>query len=112
MSKPTAARRQDDKFLAEVHDLVADWPLSEEAEQAWRQQAICAGVDPELFYPGRGGDAEPAKAVCRRCPVRPQCLATALMRGEKFGTWGGLTELERRPLRRRLALARTTAVAS
>ena len=112
MSTPATARREADRLLAEVVEIAADWPLSEEAEQAWRSEASCAGVDPDLFYPGRGGDAEPAKAVCRRCPVRSQCLATALLRGEKFGTWGGLTELERRPLRRRLTVARTTAVAS
>lgn len=44
-----------------------------------------------------------AKATCARCPVQPDCLAYALEHNIAFGIWGGLTERERRRLRRRAA---------
>jgi WhiB family redox-sensing transcriptional regulator len=56
-------------------------------------------MDKDIFFPPRGGDASPAKAVCARCCVREDCLAYALAAREKAGTWGGLTAYERRSLR-------------
>ncbi len=88
------------RLASEVRPLTESWPLPTEEDQAWRDAARCRGLDPDLFYPTRGGDPEPARAVCRQCPVRTHCLAAAIVGGEKFGTWGGLTELERRRLRR------------
>ena len=72
----------------------------------WRELAACRDEDPELFFPiGTGpaadAQAERAKAVCRRCPVLEQCLTYALSSGQDAGIWGGLTEDERRALRRR-----------
>lgn len=64
------------------------------------EQAICGQVDADLFFPERGTSAREAKAVCLACPVRPECLDWALDNGEMFGIWGGLTERERRRLRR------------
>ena len=87
-----------------TRDVLARWPLSAEEEALWRSQARCRGTDPELFYPGRGESQEAARSVCRQCAVRPECLATALANGEKFGTWGGISEKERRTLRRQLAV--------
>ena len=76
---------------------------------SWRAEANCAGVDPELFYPKRGGSKDlqaeqiaAAKAVCEGCTVRPMCLVEALERNEEQGIWGGLSERERRVLARRL----------
>jgi WhiB family transcriptional regulator, redox-sensing transcriptional regulator len=66
----------------------------------WRAAANCFGADPELFFPQRGASVREAKAVCRGCTVREECLEFALMRGEKFGVWGGLSERKRRRLRR------------
>jgi WhiB family redox-sensing transcriptional regulator len=76
----------------------------------WRESAACRTVDPDLFFPiGSTGPAlaqiEEAKAVCRRCPVREECLHRALDTGQTIGVWGGTSETERRALRRR-ALAR------
>ncbi|MCS0638399.1 WhiB family transcriptional regulator [Streptomyces sp. LP05-1] len=73
----------------------------------WRNAAACLEEDPDLFFPiGTGGpavvQAEEAKRVCRRCPVREQCLEWALETGQDVGVWGGLAEDERRALRRRL----------
>ncbi|MGH9071100.1 MAG: WhiB family transcriptional regulator [Acidimicrobiales bacterium] len=74
-------------------------------EHAWHQRANCMGVDPELFFPQRGGSTQEAKAVCRGCVVREDCLEYAISYGEKFGIWGGMSERERRRLRRSRAVA-------
>jgi WhiB family redox-sensing transcriptional regulator len=72
----------------------------------WRHEAACRDEDPELFFPvsemGPGArQAEAAKAVCARCPVRAQCLEYALDNGLDYGIFGGTTERERRGLLRR-----------
>jgi WhiB family transcriptional regulator, redox-sensing transcriptional regulator len=74
--------------------------------RAWQSKANCMGVDPELFFPERGASTREAKEVCRGCVVREDCLEYALANGEKFGIWGGLSERERRKVRRARALAR------
>ena len=76
-----------------------------ESEQDWQDQANCLGVDPDLFFPERGASTREAKEVCRGCVVRLDCLEYALANGEKFGIWGGLSERERRRLRRQRDLA-------
>ncbi len=75
-------------------------------ERRWQEQANCLGVDPDLFFPERGASTREAKAVCRGCEVRADCLEYALAHGEKFGIWGGLSERERRRVRRQRALER------
>ena len=75
-------------------------------ERSWHDQANCLGVDPDLFFPERGASTREAKEVCRGCVVREACLEYALSNGEKFGIWGGMSERERRRLRRARALAR------
>ena len=77
----------------------------------WRHRAACLDEDPELFFPiGNTGPAllqiEEAKQVCRRCDVRDACLQWALEAGQDHGVWGGLSEDERRALKRRAARAR------
>lgn len=64
----------------------------------WRERALCAQTDPEAFFPEKGGSVREAKKVCRRCPVRAECLADAVAHREQWGIWGGLTIRERRPL--------------
>ncbi|MDF3293674.1 MULTISPECIES: WhiB family transcriptional regulator [Streptomyces] len=78
----------------------------------WRDKAACRDEDPELFFPiGTAGPAllqiKGAKTVCERCPVADVCLEWALEHGEESGVWGGLSEDERRVLRRRSARKRT-----
>jgi WhiB family redox-sensing transcriptional regulator len=68
---------------------------------SWQRSANCLGVDPDLFFPERGGSTHEAKEVCRGCVVRQECLQYAVQNNEKFGIWGGLSERERRCLRRR-----------
>ena len=77
----------------------------------WRHDAVCRDEDPELFFPvGNSGPAllqiAEAKAVCRRCPVASECLAWALESGQDAGVWGGLSEDERRALKRRSSRTR------
>ena len=67
---------------------------------SWWASALCVQTDPEAFFPENGTSAPAAVAVCRRCEVRVQCLEWALDRDERFGIWGGTTELERHRLRR------------
>ena len=75
-------------------------------ERSWQIQANCMGVDPDLFFPERGASTREAKEVCRGCVVREDCLEYALANGEKFGIWGGMSERERRRVRRARALQR------
>ena len=82
--------------------------LKESSLMDWRTRAECLDADPELFFPiGTTGPAisqvENAKKVCRRCHVREECLAWALEAGQDHGVWGGLSEDERRALKRRNA---------
>jgi WhiB family redox-sensing transcriptional regulator len=67
---------------------------------AWQTDALCAQTDPEAFFPEKGGSTRDAKKICTTCEVRAQCLEYALANDERFGIWGGLSERERRRLRR------------
>ncbi|MDY7105721.1 MAG: WhiB family transcriptional regulator [Actinomycetota bacterium] len=84
----------------------------ETEDLSWQSYANCLGVDPDLFFPERGASTREAKEVCRGCVVREQCLEFALSNGEKFGIWGGMSERERRRIRRQRALARSAALAA
>jgi WhiB family transcriptional regulator, redox-sensing transcriptional regulator len=66
------------------------------ADEDWPSRALCAQVDPDLFFPEKGGSVREAKAVCRGCEVREPCLRYALERDERFGIYGGFSERERR----------------
>ncbi|MER6916731.1 WhiB family transcriptional regulator [Streptomyces sp. NPDC000594] len=77
----------------------------------WRHNAVCREEDPELFFPiGTTGPAilqiEEARAVCNRCPSRDACLQWALESGQTDGVWGGMSEDERRAMKRRAARQR------
>ncbi|WP_394329365.1 WhiB family transcriptional regulator [Nocardiopsis sp. CNR-923] len=56
-------------------------------------------MDPDVWFPPQGGSVRAAKRVCRVCPVRINCLAEAMQRGELYGVWGGASEDERRQFR-------------
>jgi WhiB family redox-sensing transcriptional regulator len=71
----------------------------------WRTMAACRDVDPELFFPiGTTGPAliqiDEAKAICRTCGVTDACLSWAIESGQESGVWGGLSEDERRGIKR------------
>ena len=67
----------------------------------WWEDALCAQVDPDLFYPEKGGSNTAARKVCSRCPVRTLCLQEALS-GDwgDFGLWAGTSPQERRKMGR------------
>lgn len=67
---------------------------------AWQDRALCAQTDPEAFFPEKGGSTREAKKVCNGCEVRGECLDYALANDERFGIWGGLSERERRKLKK------------
>lgn len=76
-----------------VADLIGDAP-------EWQERALCAQTDPDAFFPGKGEPTSSAKRICARCEVRAECLDYALAHDERFGVWGGLSERERRKLKR------------
>jgi WhiB family redox-sensing transcriptional regulator len=76
-------------------------PVAEEWD--WQLGAACRGAELSVFFHPdreRGLDrrrrVETAKAICATCPVLAQCRRHALRVGEPYGTWGGLSESERR----------------
>jgi WhiB family transcriptional regulator, redox-sensing transcriptional regulator len=80
----------------------------------WRHYAGCRDEDPELFFPiGNTGPAllqiDEAKRVCQRCAVMESCLQWALESGQDAGVWGGMSEDERRTVKRRSARIRAQA---
>jgi WhiB family redox-sensing transcriptional regulator len=70
-------------------------------EQEWQERALCAQTDPEAFFPEKGGSTREAKRICLGCEVKDDCLEYALAHDERFGIWGGLSERERRKLKKR-----------
>jgi WhiB family redox-sensing transcriptional regulator len=77
----------------------------------WRDRAACLDASPELFFPiGTSESARVqlgrAKQVCAGCPVRSRCLQWSVDTGVDHGVWGGLSEEERRSMKRRAARAR------
>lgn len=76
----------------------------------WRHLAACRRVDPETFFPVSETGEQEAKAVCAGCPVQARCREWALATGQDAGVWGGLTDTERRALKRdQVAAPRRTA---
>ena len=86
--------QQDTAILGLVHE--------NQQELEWQQRALCAQTDPEAFYPEAGGSTREAKKVCLSCDVRTDCLKYALDNDERFGIWGGLSERERRRLKKQV----------
>ena len=70
------------------------------ADDQWQERGLCAQTDPEAFFPEKGGSTREAKRICMGCEVRDRCLEYALAHDERFGIWGGLSERERRRLKR------------
>lgn len=71
----------------------------------WRDRANCLGTDTDEFYPEKGGSTAIAKRICDRCEVTAECLRYALDHNER-GVWGGLSENERKALKKRRTATR------
>jgi len=67
----------------------------------WKREAICVGLDPDIFFPEPGASLQLAQAICARCPVQADCLEYAMKHHIHWGIWGGVSERGRRTLRRR-----------
>jgi len=76
-----------------------------EGRLGWQDAALCAQTDPEAFYPEKGASTSDAKKVCLSCDVRAECLEDALGRNDRFGVLGGLSERERRTLKKQIIAA-------
>lgn len=64
----------------------------------WRSRAACLRSEPDSYFP-EGRPAKEPIEVCATCPVRQQCLETALNSPWKpYGIWGGLTTRELWPM--------------
>ena len=97
--------------FSDVEDVDGVWALAQpepdsfddtaDEEPSWQERALCAQTDPEAFFPEKGGSTREAKKVCLVCEVRSECLSYALEHDERFGIWGGLSERERRRLKKR-----------
>src|SRR6059058_4371312 len=96
----TSSDAQEGGTLMDGQGVVAD--LLGNAPE-WQERALCSQTDPEAFFPEKGGSTREAKRICSRCEVRADCLEYALTNSERFGIWGGLSERERRKLKRRAA---------
>jgi WhiB family redox-sensing transcriptional regulator len=90
--------------VTELSSNLSDDALSElfglPEEASWQERALCAQTDPEAFFPEKGGSTREAKRICASCEVRAECLEYALAHDERFGIWGGMSERERRRLKR------------
>lgn len=75
-------------------------PMSDVSPASWQERALCAQTDPEAFFPEKGGSTRDAKRVCLSCEVRAECLEYAMEQDERFGIWGGLSERERRRMKK------------
>lgn len=83
-----------------LHSVQTGTDLLNGEEADWHERALCAQTDPEAFFPEKGGSTREAKKICTGCEVRSECLSYALANDERFGIWGGLSERERRRLKR------------
>ncbi len=71
----------------------------------WREDAACLDADMDIFFPSRNNAEDRwdrAKALCKGCKVKKQCLSLVMHLEEhddRWGVFGGLTPMERRVLR-------------
>lgn len=96
--------------MSEAHAIpVQAWPATLEEFWSWHMQASCRQVDTDLFYspegergPRKERREAAAKQVCGSCRVVELCAAYAIATREPYGTWGGLSEHDRRELLRHM----------
>ncbi len=79
---------------------IAGLPTVAALDVSWHSGALCAQVDPEIFFPAKGGNTRAPKTVCAACEVRDACLGWALATRQEFGIWGGASTVQRRRLLR------------
>ncbi|MBT1018598.1 WhiB family transcriptional regulator [Canibacter sp. lx-72] len=100
MLNQIGAQIPNDWYVDPLQLGVLGTPDADEGALSWQQRALCAETDPEAFFPEKGGSTREAKKICQQCEVRAECLEYALQSDERFGIWGGLSERERRKLKK------------
>lgn len=70
-------------------------------DESWRERALCAQTDPDVFHPELGESTAAALRICSLCEVRLECLDFALATGQEWGVWGGMTQSARTRLLRK-----------
>ena len=96
-----ASRDSAGKGAGDAHVQYDAWGLFGGTDTlSWRQRALCSQTDPEVFFPEKGGSTRDAKQGCELCEVREQCLEWAIDHDERFGIWGGMSERERRQVKK------------
>ncbi len=92
-----------DFFRGDIGDELGDVGELLEAirrRPGWHADALCKEAPPEVDFFATGKAAEEAKRVCSRCLVVFECRTWAAGQGADLkGTWGGLSEEDRRALR-------------
>ena len=88
------------------------FPVFPAGDTSWMDRALCVDTWPDAFFPVGNGSQKPAKAVCRNCPVRTDCLEYALAHDEPWGIWGGFSEEERERLSHLTAAERAAIIAA
>lgn len=79
---------------------------------SWIYEALCRGIDTEMFYPEKGqGSSYESKLIlrmCSQCPVKINCLEVALRseegHGRGYGIWGGTTPNQRKKILKQRAV--------
>lgn len=92
----TALMPEVDVDLVDDLDDGDSLPSFPAAPGKWVNSALCAEIDPELWFPEQGGLSAPARRMCHRCPVVQDCLDYALETAQQWGVWGGATASERK----------------
>jgi WhiB family redox-sensing transcriptional regulator len=85
--------------------------IAARVEELWQIKASCRGPQATVFFPPSHSERKDerlsreraAKAICKTCPVRRECLDYAIRIREPHGIWGGLNEVERKQLIERRA---------
>ena len=67
----------------------------------WKEGKPCSDYPEEFYAEGRRAQKEAAQVCQLMCPAQERCLLYALEADERFGVWGGTTELERERLRKK-----------
>lgn len=83
-------------------DELRDYAIHPAVDVSWHEEALCASVGSDLWFPDKGESVKEAKRICRACPVRAECLDYALTWEQRFGVWGAASERDRRRLLRAL----------
>lgn len=79
-----------------IAEHIAEWIQGPD----WHADALCRQVGGDEWFPEKGSSSREAKKVCASCPVTSECLQYALDHDQRFGIWGGVSERERRKLKK------------